>query len=314
MITSVLPQRERPVTFGFALIKVLVAGLCLYLAFVAVTWGIADYRFRQTTRLAEAWGGRLPSTSAWHQAYGHAQQILSLDPTNPNYNDFAAWLAYVGMLLTPGQQATWGKTAEGYYRAALAVRPKWPPAWSGLALVKVRLGHFDARLDRAILNATRFGAWNAPVLRDIAAMGSVGLSRYPQPVQAAIAASDARGLMSPQPGVAPVVLNSLRHYPRRDLTAMMPAIGKALLARHWRHDEFHRETTLARITLTFWDFFRPGERGQLLSTSLAAAGDRVVLGIAARQHKLLVICPRVPAGAAFDQWCANRRLTRSKSL
>ena len=300
-------SREKIFSQAFVAFKVLVVGLCLYLAYVSGKWGLADYYYSQCQQAMKTWDKDPPTVDAWRDAYTPLQQALNLDSTNPVYNDWMGRLYHARWNLDPTHAKQWGELSKQAFRQSLAVRPKWPLTWANLALMKVDLGEYDGKLDRAVLNATQYGPWEPGVHQIVALIGAQGLFHFNPKIQSAIVANDARGLISPVPGSAQVVADTLANTWALDRPIIWPRIGAALLARHWQDDHFKRYRMFSRVTFEFWQYFPASLQQQLLAKVVGVADDPQVVRLAAKDQRLGDLCPRLSPGKLFDQYCARSR-------
>lgn len=95
------------------------------------------------------------------RAYRGLEQAIRLDGGNPEHRE------YLGRWY---EAAARYREALAHYRAAVQARPAWPYGWADVARIKLRLRQFDAELDEAVKNASRFGPWEPPVQLGIAAL------------------------------------------------------------------------------------------------------------------------------------------------
>ena len=191
---------QPPGTLVKAGIAVLISGL-LYIAYIAVCWGIADWHSEQATQIIERWRkGEEVTKEQWVEAHTAIEQALSLDPKHPAYLHRMGRLYHIGMLPRLSSVQVFrerGELSKQYFRDAIAMRRSWPSTWSNLALVKRDLGEFDEEMDLAIEKAVTLGPWEPEVHRMIATTGLPRFRAFSPPVRAMLAENVKRGLLSP---------------------------------------------------------------------------------------------------------------------
>jgi Tfp pilus assembly protein PilF len=147
------------------------------LAALAAPQGAADLAaFSARQQLARLDMRReVPTPADWQQAQGELQRALALDPDNPALAEaLARWYERYTLRLprSSALRAAYLEQSAAYLRQALVARPGSPHAWTNLALVKLRLGQFDAEFQTALGNARRLGPREPEVQAALARLAS----------------------------------------------------------------------------------------------------------------------------------------------
>lgn len=295
-----------PVTlWSINAIKIFAVIACLYAAYVAGKWGLADLYFVRAYDLMNKWTGQ-PTAGEWNDALGEMQRAVAWDKSNPDYNDGLARLCYLGTLVIPSEREKYGGCAETAFEASISARPTWPSAWAGLAYVKAALGESDARLERAVLEATQLGAWDPEVHRLVAVVGTLGLDGLPPKVQSAIIDNDVRGIAGPEIGRAMEVVDALEGYAPSDLRLVMVEAAAEMQAMAWVDDRgMRRYKTFSRVSIEFWTYFTPSQRELFLDRAVQNMGLSPVLSLARKHHRLADVCPLVARQEGAARFCGK---------
>ncbi|MBD3645967.1 MAG: hypothetical protein HUJ31_00640, partial [Pseudomonadales bacterium] len=111
----------------FQAIRVVIVVLCLYLAFVAGKWGLADYYAERSYEVMLSWRDADALTdSSWQEAHDALARALELDSTHPTYHHRMGRLYHVQMRLDPLQRGKWGARAKDHFHQSIVVRPYLP--------------------------------------------------------------------------------------------------------------------------------------------------------------------------------------------
>lgn len=158
-----------------------VIGLVLYLALHSAVLGLANLQALRVENQLKQWQkGRVPERlEAFEPALRAANRALAMQSGNPHHYTLKArvleWRGYRS-----------GDQAEEQYRHALALhrraaelRPLWPDTWAEMAVLKLRLGEFDADLDYYLAQADRLGPYTAVVHKAVVQAGFAKLQRDP---------------------------------------------------------------------------------------------------------------------------------------
>ena len=144
----------------------------------------------------------MPGADDWTRARQNLQRTLELDSGNPVHMEaLARWYERYTLRLprTSAIAPAYLEQSAAHLRNALAARPGSPYTWANLALVKLRLGQFDAEFQSAVENAWRLGPWEPEVQLTLAQIA------FRAPDQLGAAAQEAtRG----------AIRNALRRYDR----------------------------------------------------------------------------------------------------
>ncbi|MCK7598392.1 VpsP family polysaccharide biosynthesis protein [Microbulbifer sp. CAU 1566] len=120
--------------------------------------------------------GKVPSAASMESAMAAIERANELHPDNPYQLTLQArlleWRAYnAGEVVAEDYRA-----ALALYQQAAALRPLWPDSWAEMAQIKVRLGEFDADMDRYLVRASELGPYTPAVHL---AVVQAGLPRLP---------------------------------------------------------------------------------------------------------------------------------------
>lgn len=282
------------------LIKAVIVGLCLYLAYVAGKWGLADYYSEQSYQITRSWANGEVTEESWQKNHGLLDKALSLDPIHPTYNHRMGRLYHIRMGMKPLERDKYGALAKQHFEHSLEIRPYWPLTWANLALVKRDLREFDERFFEATVNAARYGPWEPGVHQILASIGlpyTFVFADEPE-AKAAIVGSVTRGLRSPVSYAPREVLVQLKQSRLSVDAELIAALENMLLDHEWdRNTEVFTE-----VALLFWNRWSDGVP-QELARKIAGAADRRVLNVVDQYDKLMRVCPWMQRDDNFDRYC-----------
>lgn len=281
-------------------IKFVIVGLCLYLAYVAGKWGLADYYSEQSYQITRAWANGEVTEESWRKNHALLDRALSLDPTHPTYNHRMGRLYHVRMGMEPLRRDENGALAKQHFERSIEIRPYWPLTWANLALVKRDLREFDDRFFEATIKAARYGPWEPGVHQILASVGlpfAFVFADEPE-ARAAIIGSVTRGLRSPVSYAPREVLAQLKNSQLLVDAELIAALENMLLAHEWdRNTEVFTE-----VSLLFWSRWPDGVPQQL-SRKIAGVADRRTLSVVDQYDKLMRVCPWMRRDGYFDRYC-----------
>ncbi len=156
-------------------IALVLLGLCLVLAFVAASWGIADMQDLEPRYLMSRWDqGKKVTLEDWQRAADLAESAHRMHPSNSEYvYDLAKlyeWRSLEKMdpAADPNQDRL---QAIEYYQQAAALRPVWARAWINIAWNELRGSDDRSRGVVALDNAATYGPWEGGVYYQLIWMG-----------------------------------------------------------------------------------------------------------------------------------------------
>ncbi|MCV6615753.1 MAG: hypothetical protein OIF35_12335 [Cellvibrionaceae bacterium] len=143
------------------------------LAVFAFRFAMADMVSYNARYSSERWfkQDRLPSAEELDQALAEIQRARSWNPYHADYHDLQAYLLWLAILreqrqAQAGSQARiagMAASAVALHQQAIALRPRWPYSWSGIALMKAYQQDFGASFAQAVQQAVRYGPWENTV-------------------------------------------------------------------------------------------------------------------------------------------------------
>lgn len=136
----------------------------------------------------------------WQKANGNLSSALAIDPGNPFlHEDLGRLLDNKAMHVkwpSHEQRAQTWKESRDHFRTALTLRPASPYTWSNLALIKSRLGEWDAETQLALRQAATLGPWEPEVQVSIADVGWAGWNHWPDELKPILEDNIVRGSKS----------------------------------------------------------------------------------------------------------------------
>jgi len=162
--------------------------------------GLADLAYFPARHTMHAWShGIAPSPTQWVAARGALRDARRLEPDNPLFVEETGRMFEKRVAAAdPAQPVVRSYLARALdeFRLAARMRPASPFVWTNIALVKFRLGAFDAEFGAAVDNAARLGPWEPGVQRTLADLGFAGWTDLPGPARATVARAIERALIT----------------------------------------------------------------------------------------------------------------------
>lgn len=282
--------------------KVVIVVLCLYLAYVAGKWGLADYYAEQSYQTLVSWRTDELTLDSWAEAHDALRRALELDPMHPTYHHRMGRLYHLRLRMEPLQRDEWGALAKQHFHESLAVRPYWPLTWANLALVKRDLAEFDNEMVEALVNAATYGPWEPGVHEMLAEVGLPYLAAFSGDAKAAITGSIARGLRSPVPRAPRAVLEKLKQYQASIDQDLAAALESMLVSEEWTDA---KEILFTEVSLMLWNEWSPAGRRALMDNIMGSTDRLPVLNLVSRYGKLGMVCPRLPRDNKFQRFCRD---------
>lgn len=153
----------------------------------------------------------LPTIEASERARRRLERAIELDGGNADHHEYLArWYAHAGA----------HRHALEHLRISVQARPSWPYAWAQLGQAKLRLGEYDAELNRAVQQAVRLGPWEPVVQLAVAELAMAGDSRLAPQTRHAALRIMSNGLKSQERAIAELAVRS----GRLDLLCEVPGI------------------------------------------------------------------------------------------
>lgn len=140
----------------------------LFLAYWAISWGVADAFSYRVVRAESEWlaRGNVPSLDAWNQARESIESAISLNTFNPNYPETMGrlyiWRLYVKDAPIGSFEEHQKFLSKGidYMRSSIEKRPTWPLAWATLLEMKSLGGVLDGEYWLAWDSTVALGPWD----------------------------------------------------------------------------------------------------------------------------------------------------------
>jgi len=278
--------------------------LCLYLCWLAVSWGLADREANNAHQILSSWEKGTPfSRDALATAINHNRAAISLDPNNARYRNRIARLLLIKLIVDDDTEA--GQEALDHLRHARAIRPAYAGSYAIFAETKYRLNEFDTEMFESIELATQKGPWEEQVLQIITRTGLASYGSLPKTTQNAVIKTIARGLSSPVHGL-----------PRRVFSIMKEEVNGwtlefvASLVDTLKHYAWPSRSTaiVTELSVLLWPLLSEKDKTELpprLSELIAGSSSPdSALRIIADARLLPHFCPWLPRDQVFSRRCA----------
>lgn len=279
-------------------IKLVIVALCVYLAYVAGKWGLADYYAEQSYQITRSWANGEVTEASWHENHELLDKALSLDPTHPTYNHRMGRLYHIRMSMDSAQRNEYAFRAIEHLDRSLEIRPYWPMTWANLALVKRDLREFDDRFAEAAVNAARYGPWEPGVHRILASIGLPYGILLEGDAKTAVVGSITRGLRSPVRGAARNVLARLKAYSTFADKTLIGALEVMLLEHEW--DD--KAGVFTEVAMLFWHRWSDEAR-RTLAREIAGVANHRVLRVVRDHDRLMLVCPWMARDGVYERFC-----------
>ncbi len=164
-------------------IVVALMGLHLWLIYIAASWGLADLFAKQARYDMQQWEDQALTTDSWKSIHATLTWAQSFEPDHPDLLEstgHAYYLLYRSGVMTAAEQLMALQQALDYYLKAAKQRPVSAYTWANIAILKSRLGQYDAQFLAALESAAVLGPWEPFVQRAVADVGLAAWYKFPK--------------------------------------------------------------------------------------------------------------------------------------
>ena len=287
----------------------LMAAGCLFAAWLALSWGLADraaYDARQSMR-DWAYDGIASETKLARSIEG-MRTAVSFAPNHPDYRDqLAKWLLMAYLLNHDQADA---EEARAHLAHSSQIRPHWGGNLSTLIDLKFYLDEIDSDLFEAIALAERTNAWEPDVIQALVRVGSRHYAQLPGDQQREVISAIERGLRSPVKGLANRVVKLTREAAADWQLDFVRSLAVILSSDDWpaRNQAAHTE-----LALLIWPVASAAEKERMtvqIADVLATHNNRRIRQLVVRSGRLIAFCPRLPRTKNFRRLCEDSRILK----
>lgn len=161
-----MPLRARlQLLAGFARYAVVLACITLlgFAAYDSARRGLADWRSERWRNEVWQWANGRPVASLehWERTMDGLREAIRLAPRDPALWESLGFAYDIGSrkFVPAGGWSLYNDFALIHFRQAAALRPTSPYSWTGVAVMKYRLGQLDEEFRQAFSSAMRLGPW-----------------------------------------------------------------------------------------------------------------------------------------------------------
>lgn len=285
------------------IIAILLVLPCVYLAWQAYHWGVADRYSYEARQIEKQWKKERVTRDSLAAAITKAEKAVEWAPDNPSYRDQLAHFLTMQYLLD--RQANIAEVAKKHLLHSRSIRPKSPDNWASYIELKHYLGEADQELSNAIINAVAAGPWEPSVLQAVTTAGVTHFETLTEPAQSATVDNIQRGLTSSIPGMPSQTLGIIESAAARWTLPFTEHVIDMLVNEPW---QFRSEPAKTKLSLLLWPLLAERQRGFLM-TKIAGAlesqrGNALIREVGA-SGQLPLICLYLPRIPKFDRPCAR---------
>ena len=294
----------------------LTAGLailpCLYIAWLALSWGLADRYAFDAAKFLKAWqGGKELTTVDLEAALTQTRKAINWAPDHPDYRDQMAQLLLITYQVSKNRDHI--EEARNHLLHSRSVRPYWPKNWAAYTELKQYLGEVDADMQAALRAATQYGPWEARVLQIVTKIGVANFSSLDAETQQAVMGNIKRGLESPVRGVPRRIASHIEEGVSGWTLGFTTALLVHLSETDWQRRSFDVKTDLA---LLLWPLSTKSQQEKLtvqIVTAITNGGGNRLLKKVTDSGQLLQICPRLPREQRYRNLCNNNKTIKQQA-
>jgi len=159
-------------------------GILLWLIYLAASWGFADFLAGKVHHTMQQWETQEElTTEAWQSTHATLARARYFDTHHPSLSEATGQSYYLlsnSNTITPAEKLMALQQALDYYLKAAKQKTASSYTWANIAIVKARLGQYDAQLLEALEYATLLGPWEPFVQRAVVDVGLAAWYRFPK--------------------------------------------------------------------------------------------------------------------------------------
>lgn len=275
---------------------------CLYVAWMALTWGIADRHANPAEQRLDDWAAGEPiiyEELSW--AIAKTETAIEWAPNNPNYRDQLARLLLIRLIRE--QDLVSGESAKVHLLHSRQIRPEWPRNWALYINVKHNMAEADDALSEAIVTATGYGRWDPSLHRSVTEAGVAHYDKLTDDAKKAVIGNVQRSFNSPVPGIARQTIRLIVNQANGTSPEFINEMLNYLVIEPWSD---RAQPHLIELTLLWWPYLNPEERlktGVQIAGIMAVSKRNSLIRTVQKTGRLPEICPMLPRQARFKRAC-----------
>jgi hypothetical protein len=276
---------------------------CVYFAWQAYQWGVADRYSYEARQIEKQWKKERVTRDSLTAAITKVEKAVEWAPNNSSYRDQIAQFLTMRYLLD--RQANTVEQAKKHLLHSRSIRPKSPDNWAAYVELKHYAGEADQALSQAITNAVAAGPWEPNVLQAVTVAGVTHFKTLTAAAQSATIDNIERGLTSKIPRMPSKIVEVIEGAAAGWSLTFTEHVIDMLVNEPW---QFRSEPAKTRLALLLWPL-QNKRQGDILVVKIAGAlesqrGNGLIREVAA-SGQLPLICLYLTRTPKFDRPCAR---------
>ena len=302
LVKASQPLAAKP-SMSIRIIAILLVLPCVYFAWQAYHWGVADRYSYEARQIEKLWKEERVTRNSLAAAITEAKNAVEWAPDNPSYRDQLAHFLTMQYLMD--RQADTAEQAKKHLLHSRSIRPKSPDNWASYIELKHYLGEADQALSEAITNAVAAGPWEPSVLQAVTTAGVTHFEALTSPAQSATIENIQRGLTSNIPRMPTKIVDVIEGAAAEWTVPFTEQLIDLLVNEPW---QFRSEPAKTKLSLLFWPLLGERQRGILMAKIAGALesqrGNALIREVGA-SGQLPLICLYLPRIPKFARPCAR---------
>lgn len=306
-VEPLLVKASQPLTakpsMSIRIIAILLVLPCVYFAWQAYHWGVADRYSYEARQIEKLWKEERVTRDSLAAAITEAKNAVEWAPDNSSYRDQLAHFLTMRYLMD--RRADTAEQAKKHLLQSRSIRPKSPDNWASYIELKHYLGEADQALSEAITNAVAAGPWEPSVLQAVTTAGVTHFEALTSPAQSATIENIQRGLTSNIPRMPTKIVDVIEGAAAEWTVPFTEQLIDLLVNEPW---QFRSEPAKTKLSLLFWPLLGERQRSILMAKIAGALesqrGNALIREVGA-SGQLPLICLYLPRIPKFARPCAR---------